>query len=282
MMKIERKPEWLKKKMDFKHSRPTANLLNTWGVHTVCKEAKCPNIGECFKNKHATFLILGKYCTRHCLFCNVEKTKPLALDKDEPRKVSGAVKELQLTHAVITSVTRDDLDDGGASLFAQTAAMIRKMSKTITIELLIPDLKGDYDALARVVKSKPDIIGHNLETVERLYHLRPEADYQKSLHIIKTIKDLNKRVYTKSALMLGLGEKKEEVMETMKNLRKNGCDFLSLGQYLRPSLKHTPIVEYIDPRQFDRYKTTALDLGFKHVESAPYARSSWRAEEYLR
>ncbi len=281
-MKIQRKPEWLKKKLDFNQSRPTANILNAIGVHTVCREAKCPNISECFKENHATFLILGKYCTRRCLFCNVEKTKPLPLDKNEPQKVAQAVLELRLKHAVVTSVTRDDIPDGGASIFAETVREIKKVSNKTSTELLIPDFKADKAALKTVVESKPDIIGHNLETIARLYHLRPQADYQRSLKVLQFIKDIDENIHTKSALLLGLGEKENEVVDAMKGLKKHNCDFLCLGQYLRPSLKHTEIAEYINPRQFGHYKTIALNLGFKHVESAPYARSSWQAEEYLK
>ncbi|MFH1692156.1 MAG: lipoyl synthase [Candidatus Omnitrophota bacterium] len=281
MIRLKRKPEWLKKKIDFDKSQQTATLLNSLGVHTVCKEAKCPNIGECFRNKHATFLILGKYCTRRCLFCNVEKTRPLELDTKEPHKVASAVKELQLKHAVITSVTRDDLKDGGASIFAQTVQEIKKISQKISIELLIPDFKADQNALKTVCASNPDIIGHNLETIHRLYHLRPQANYQKSLGVLKFIKDIDKDIYTKSALMLGLGETENEVIETMRDLRQYECDFLSLGQYLRPSLKHVEVAEYIKPEQFEHYKTIALKLGFKHAESAPYARSSYHAQKYL-
>lgn len=282
-MKIERKPSWLTKKISFRSGRPTAELLNSIGIHTVCVEAKCPNIGECFKKNHATFLILGKYCTRHCLFCNVEKMKPLALDLDEPRKVADAALKLGLRHAVVTSVTRDDLTNGGAEIFAQTVREIRKILKEkTTIELLIPDFQGNTSLLKIVTESKPEIIGHNLETVRRLYHLRPQADYGRSLNILKSIKKQDKNIYTKSALLLGLGEKETEVMDALKDLKQQECDFLCLGQYLRPSLKHTPIIEYIKPSQFERYKNAALDLGFKHAECAPFARSSWGADRYLK
>jgi lipoic acid synthetase len=261
---MKRRPSWLKKTIDFDKSRATMKRLNAIGVHTVCQQAKCPNISECFKNSHATFLILGVHCTRHCAFCHVGKTRPGRLDPEEPQKVARAALELRLKHVVITSVTRDDL----------------KLSKSMTIELLIPDFQGRKQSIKKIVASEPDIIGHNLETVPRLYSLRPEAGYKRSLKVLETIKTLNPHIFTKSALMLGLGETKSEVMETMKNLRGVGCDFLCLGQYLRPSLKHAPVKEYISPDRFHAYKTHALSLGFKHVESAPYARSSYRAGAY--
>lgn len=279
-MKIKRRPQWLKKKIDFDRTHATRALLNQFGLNTVCQEAKCPNISECFKNKHATFLILGKYCTRNCSFCNVEKLKPLPLDEDEPKKVACAVKAMGLKHAVITSVTRDDLPDGGACVFIKTVSEIRKLSGAITIELLIPDFNGDEKNIRDAAKNKPDIIGHNIETVPRLYSLRPQADYRRSLLVLKYIKDADKNIRTKSALMLGLGEKKDEVIGVMKDLRKVGCDFLALGQYLQPSIKNIEVAEYIPPEQFQRYKSQAIKMGFKHVESGPYVRSSYRATHF--
>ncbi|MBI5874183.1 MAG: lipoyl synthase [Candidatus Omnitrophica bacterium] len=281
-MQLARRPAWLKKRIDFDKSRSTSALLNKIGIHTVCKEAKCPNISECFKNHHATFLILGQYCTRRCTFCNVEKQIPQPVDTKEPHKVAEAVQKMGLKHAVITSVTRDDLPDGGASLFAQTVGMVRQLQPAVSIELLIPDFKGDLKALASVAESAPDIIGHNIETVPRLYNLRPGANYARSLHMLKYIKKLNRDIYTKSALMLGLGEKEKEVLEALEDLINVGCDFLALGQYLRPSLKHAEVVEYIPPEEFDRYKALGGQLGFKHIEAGPYVRSSYMAAQYLR
>lgn len=281
-MQLARRPAWLKKRIDFDESRSTSALLNKIGIHTVCKEAKCPNISECFKKRHATFLILGQYCTRRCTFCNVEKQMPQPVDTKEPHKVAEAIQKLGLKHAVITSVTRDDLPDGGASLFAETVKMVRQLQPAVTIELLIPDLKGDLKALTSVAESAPDIIGHNIETIPRLYNLRPGANYARSLHMLKYIKKFNRDIYTKSALMLGLGEKEKEVLESLEDLRNVGCDFLALGQYLRPSLKHAEVIEYIPPEEFDRYKALGSQLGFKHIEAGPYVRSSYMAAQYLR
>jgi lipoic acid synthetase len=276
-----RKPEWLRKKIDFDRGRATSALMAELDLNTVCKEAKCPNISECYQKHHATFLILGKKCTRHCSFCNVEKTAPLLVDPDEPVRVARAVEKMGLKHVVITSVTRDDLADGGASLFARTVAEIKK-SGNVDIELLIPDLKADKNALQTVVLSKPKIIGHNVETVPRLYSLRPGADYKRSIAVLKIIKEIDAGILTKSALMLGLGEKEDEVLKTVDDLREVGCDFLALGQYLRPALKNTEVVEYIPPERFENYKAKAYSLGFKHVESAPYVRSSYHASVYLK
>ncbi|MFH0940957.1 MAG: lipoyl synthase, partial [Candidatus Omnitrophota bacterium] len=233
----QRRPEWLKKKIEFDKGRQTSALLNEMGLNTVCREAKCPNISECFKNAHAAFLILGKYCTRSCAFCNVLKQEPKPPDPDEPRKIAAAVQRMGLKHVVVTSVTRDDLADGGAAMFVNTVKEIRKIRsrKKITIELLIPDLRGDIQALETVAGSLPDIIGHNLETVPRLYNFRPRANYARSLFVLKHVKKTNGKIRTKSALMLGLGEKEKEVTNTMEDLKVVGCDFLALGQYLRPS-----------------------------------------------
>lgn len=280
-MNTLRRPEWLKKKIEFDSSRQTSKLLDSLNLNTVCREAKCPNISECFKNQNATFLILGSSCSRHCRFCHVDKTPPQPVDTDEPYRVAQAVLKLRLKHVVVTSVTRDDLPDGGAFLFAQTIKEIKRLSEKITIELLIPDLQGNTSSLQTITKCLPHIIGHNIETVPSLYHLRPEADYQTSLNVLKAAKTLAPAIHTKSALMLGLGEKKEEVISVMEDLRKVDCDFLALGQYLRPSLKNVEVRAYIEPQRFEEYRNLALDLGFKHIESSPYVRSSYRARGYL-
>ncbi|HQP91162.1 MAG TPA: lipoyl synthase [Candidatus Omnitrophota bacterium] len=273
-----RKPSWLKKKIEFDSSRQTSLLLKKIGVNTVCKEAKCPNLSECFKRSHATFLILGKHCTRNCRFCNVEKGKPQELDTEEHLKVAEAVEKLDLKHVVVTSVTRDDLADGGAEMFAKTVQAIRK---TTSVELLIPDLAGNEDAIKKIALSSPSILGHNIETVPRLYNLRPGANYARSLYVLKHAKKINKNVLTKSALMLGLGECQEEVINVMQDLISIKCDFLALGQYLRPSLKACEVAEYIEPEVFDRYKKAGLDMGFKHIEAGPFVRSSYRAIDYF-
>lgn len=275
------RPEWLKKKIEFDSGRTTSILLSELKLNTVCKEARCPNISECFKKHQASFLILGRHCSRHCCFCSVEKLEPEPVDSGEPERVALAVKKLGLKYIVITSVTRDDLADGGAGLFIKTVQEIKKLSPAPSIELLIPDFKGDPQIIAKVAQSRPEILGHNIETVPRLYSLRPEADYQRSIRVLKSIKEANPDISTKSALMVGLGEKKDEVAGVMEDLRNVCCDFLALGQYLRPSIKHAEVVEYITPEEFDEYKSLALSLGFKHVESSPYVRSSYRAAEYL-
>lgn len=279
---LARRPPWLKKKIEFDPSHATSALLSKIGIATVCREARCPNISECFKNNHATFLILGKYCTRQCAFCNVEKQKPQSLDPGEPRKVAEAVAQMGLRHVVITSVTRDDLPDGGASLFCETVTEIKRDGKNRTMELLVPDFGGNLEALANVVASEPDVLGHNIETVPRLYSLRPQADYGRSLSVLKYAKKCCRDIPTKSALMLGLGEKEKEVLETMEDLRSVGCDFLALGQYLRPSLRHAEVAAYIDPEKFLSYKTAGRNMGFKHIEAAPYVRSSYNAKNYFR
>lgn len=280
-MKNLRRPEWLKKKIDFDKNRETSLLLNSFGLNTVCQEAKCPNISECFKNHHATFLILGKSCTRHCRFCAVDKSTLLSLDPKEPKKIAECVKKMKLKHVVITSVTRDDLDDGGATQFAKTVLEIKKLDTNPRIELLIPDFKGRDLSLKIVSECRPAIIGHNVETVPRLYAFRPEASYRLSLKVLETLKKIDASIYTKSALLLGLGENKNEVINTLKDLKKVQCDFLALGQYLRPTLNNIEVAEYITPEKFLNYKEEALNLGFKHVESNPYVRSSYNAANYI-
>jgi len=276
------KPSWLSKKIDLKSCSQMKELLREFGLETVCEQAMCPNIGECFKQKQATFLILGKYCTRMCSFCNIQKGKPSVVDPDEPRRVAMAVEKLGLKHVVVTSVTRDDLSNGGSDSFFNTVLEIRKKNHGITIEILIPDFKLSIDALAKVACAFPDIIAHNIETVPSLYSfVRRRADYRRSLEVLRQIKNISPAIKTKSGIMLGLGEIQEEVLMSMADLRSCGCDFLSLGQYLAPSKRHYPVKEYIEPERFEFYSRQGRKMGFLHVESAAYVRSSYMADNYL-
>ena len=259
-------------------------MLKPLSLNTVCREAGCPNISECFSKGEATFMILGKVCTRNCSFCGVEKGEPSKLDPQEPERVAEAVHRLKLRHAVITSVTRDDLDDGGAEAFVETILAIREKVSGVTVEVLIPDFKGDRRSVRKVVEARPDIIGCNVETVPGFYkEVRPEADYRLSLELLRAVKEFSngKRIFTKSGLMLGLGESEEELLSAFSDLRNAECDFLSLGQYLAPSSSHYPVKEYITPRKFLYYKDQALEAGFLYAASGPYVRSSYRASEYL-
>ena len=276
------KPAWLDKKIKLKDCAQMQQSLRNLRLESVCEQALCPNMGECFARKEATFLILGRNCTRRCSFCNIEKAAPLPVDLNEPEQVSQAVEKLCLKHVVITSVTRDDLADAGAGIFADTVLRIRQRMPQVTIELLIPDFKLSFAALKTVAESNPQIIAHNVETVPSLYALvRPQADYLRSLDVLRMIKKIFPQIKTKSGLMLGLGEKVEEVFAVMQDLRSVGCDFLSIGQYLAPSQKHYPVKDYITPEQFAAYREKGRQLGFLHIESAPYVRSSYMAAEYL-
>jgi lipoic acid synthetase len=277
------KPEWLKVKAQSNAElSQVEELIKGLSLNTVCDEATCPNRVECYGRKTATFMILGRRCSRNCLFCNVEKNSPDNVDVDEPKKVAQAVKTLNLRHVVVTSVTRDDLVDGGASHFASVIDEIRKSNSTTKIEVLIPDFKGDTSSLKVVLDAKPDILGHNIETVERIFPIiRSMADYNKSLTLLKNSKTIDKSIYTKSAIMVGLGETREEVIEVFSDLRKVDCDFLSIGQYLCPSKKHYQVQEYIHPEIFEHYKLTALEMGFKYVASGPLVRSSYQADKAL-
>ncbi len=280
-MKIERKPEWLRKKVVAGEQTAMRALLSELQLNTVCQQALCPNISECFGCGQATFLILGRDCTRQCSFCNVEKgVRPLPPDPDEPRRVAEAVVRLQLTHVVITSPTRDDLPDGGAGQFAATVAAIRAASPTTRVELLVPDFGGDLQALQTVLQAGPDILAHNLETVPRLYEVRKGADYARSLTVLQTAVKLAPDIPVKSGLMLGLGETEQEVVAVMQDLRQVGCSYLSLGQYLAPSRRHQPVAAFIPPERFEALREQALALGFRHVESGPYVRSSYHAAKY--
>lgn len=276
-----RKPDWLRVKMC---SGPETNtvkeILNRLSLHTVCQEANCPNLMECFSKKTATFMILGSQCTRNCRFCNVTTGKPEPVDEEEPMNVAKAVKELGLKYVVITSVTRDDLDDGGAGHFVKVIENIKKINQDTIVEVLIPDFKGDELALKKVVEAKPEVINHNVETIPRLYPtIMPVAVYERSLKLLEDVKKMDKNILTKSGIMLGLGEKEDEVVELMKDLLEVDCDMLTIGQYLQPSKEHHPVIEYIHPDQFERYKKIGMDLGFKFVASAPLVRSSYHAGE---
>jgi len=253
-------------------------LLDGLSLHTVCEAAHCPNQGECFSKGMSTFLIMGDICTRNCRFCAVEKGNPLPLDLGEAINVARAVKKLELRHVVFTSVTRDDLPDGGAAHFSRTVSAVRQTNPETTIEVLIPDFQSSLDSLRIVVESAPQIINHNLETVPRLYpEVRPKADYHRSLNLLRMVKSMDRRIATKSGLMLGLGEYLDEVMTVMQHLRETDCDILTLGQYLCPSPEHRGVSEYVSPERFNKYKTIAQQLGFKAVVSAPFVRSSFNA-----
>jgi lipoic acid synthetase len=278
---IQRKPEWLRKKVNPAEQREMLHLLGDLRLNTVCQQALCPNISECFACGQATFLILGKNCTRLCSFCNVEKSAPLPVDQAEPERVAEAVTRLKLSHVVITSPTRDDLPDGGASLYAATVAAIRNASPSTRIELLIPDFQGNTTCLEQVIASGPDIIAHNVETVPRLYHIRSGADYGRSLDVVRFCSEKSSDIRTKSGLMLGMGEQHEEMMQVVRDLRNAGCDYLSIGQYLAPSRRHYPVQEYVRPEIFESVRLQALEIGFSHVESGPYVRSSYHAGKYV-
>ena len=276
------KPQWLNKKISLNACSKTKEILRDLRVETVCEQAMCPNIGECFGRGEATFLILGKNCTRMCSFCNITRGEPVPPDMEEPKRVAEAVARFCLKHVVITSVTRDDIPDGGASLFADTVLQIRRKSPGVTIEVLIPDFKLSKESLRAVSEASPDIIAHNVETVPSLYPVvRQGSDSLRSLDVLRVIKEISPRLKTKSGIMLGMGEREDEVISVMKDLRSAGCDFLSIGQYLAPSKRHYQVKEYISPEQFELYKTEGLAIGFTHIESSPYVRSSYNAGQYL-
>ena len=273
-------PTWFRQEIPNETTQELTQLLTKSCVHTVCQQARCPNINHCFKNKRFTFMILGDTCTRNCRFCAVTKSanKNLALDEDEPYRISQLVKRLDLDYVVITSVTRDDLVDGGAAIFAKTIELIHKINEDIKVEVLIPDFRGKIQSIESVLNAAPFVVAHNIETVKRLYpDLRPQADYELSLGILRKIKELKPRILTKSSLMLGLGETEKEVIAAMRDLRSNRCDILTLGQYLVPSPEHYPIKEFISIEQFKEYKDIGMALGFKFVLSGPLVRSSYHA-----
>jgi lipoic acid synthetase len=278
-----RKPGWLKVKANFDENyRKLKKLLDQSELHTVCQEASCPNISECFSQKTATFMILGRICTRSCFFCDVEKGIPKNVDQNEPQRLAEMVKKLDLEYVVVTSVTRDDLKDGGTYFFSETVREIKKINPKTKVEVLIPDLKGSLEALKVVTKSCPEVLNHNLETVKRLYpEVRPEADYHRSLKLLHNTKRLNQKIVTKSGLMIGLGEKGDEIIQAMRDLRKAGCELLTIGQYLRPPSSSYEVRKYYHPDEFERLKRIGENLGFKNVESAPLVRSSYQAKGQL-
>jgi lipoic acid synthetase len=274
-----RLPDWIKTKV-FSGTHNTKHILRSCGVSTVCEEARCPNIGECYSRPTATFMILGSKCTRNCGFCSVESSRPEPLDSEEPERVALAAKTMGLKYVVITSVTRDDLPDGGAGQFAKTIFEVRRYIQDAKVEVLTPDFRGDLSALNAVMNSRPDVYGHNVDTVPRLYSIvRPRTDYTRSLTILKSAKEIASDIHTKSGLMLGLGETLDEVIDVLRDLSKAGCDFVTIGQYLRPSRKNLSVVEYVRPDAFERLRLIALDMGFKFVASSPLVRSSMNAEE---
>ena len=279
---ILRKPLWLNKKIDFKKLEELNIFFSKLKLNTICQEAKCPNMSECFDARVASFLILGNTCSRSCKFCAVGKGMPEALNPEEPIKVAEAVSKLELKHVVVTSVTRDDLPDGGAGVFCDTIDEIRKSSPTTVIEALVPDFEGREELIKLIIEKKPEVFAHNLETVPGLYEsVRRDSDYTRSLKVLKVAKELNSDIYTKSGIMLGLGESETDVLSLFRDLREIKCDFLSIGQYLAPSLSHFKTHEFITPEKFEFYKEKAKELGFLHVESSPYVRSSYLASEYF-
>ena len=278
-----RHPDWIKVKAP---GNPNylrlKNLLREKNLHTVCEEARCPNIGECWGNKTATFLILGDTCTRGCRYCAIDKVKPLALDAEDPRNVGLMVKDLGLNHIVVTSVNRDDLPDGGANHFARTVFWIKSLNPGVRVELLIPDFDGNLAALRTVVDSGIEILNHNIETVPRLYgKVRPGHTYERSVTILKTAKMFQPEVLTKTGMMLGVGETQDEVMSALEELRRNAVDIVTLGQYLQPSPKLLKVERYLHPDEFAEYKLAAAKLGFRHIESGPLVRSSYHAWSHV-
>ena len=275
------KPLWLKKRIpSIQEIEKVRSILEGTALHTVCEEARCPNLGECFSKGTATFLILGRICTRNCGFCAVEHGAPFSLDRKEPANAARAIKEMGLRYVVITSVTRDDLPDGGASHYAEVLRAIHGLDQTIRVEVLVPDFQGDSNSLAAVLKERPDVLNHNVETVPRLYPLvRPQADYGRSLHLLKGSKGHSREILTKSGFMLGLGEDRSEVLDLMKDLREAEVDFLTVGQYLQPRSDRLPVLRYLTPEEFEDLKTIGEAMGFKSIASGPFVRSSFHASQ---
>lgn len=274
-----KRPEWLKVRLPAgENFSDVKKLMRNQKLNTVCEEARCPNIGECWNRRTATFMILGDICTRTCGFCNIKTGMPSALDLDEPRRVAESVESLGLKHVVITSVNRDELKDGGASIFAESIKRIRAAVPDCTIEILIPDFKGEIEAFEIIMQNPPDVLNHNLETVNRLYHaVRPQAKYRRSLDLLEWFKD--RGLTTKSGIMVGIGEQPEEILSLMDDLRSVDCKIMTIGQYLQPTKEHLPVSRFVSPEEFLMYKKAGLEKGFTIVESSPLVRSSYHADE---
>ncbi len=277
----KRKPKWLKVKLPTATAyKKVKSVVKENTLHTICESGNCPNIGECWGEGTATFMILGNICTRSCGFCNVATGRPLAVDVSEPLNVANSVNLMKVKHVVITSVDRDDLKDGGSSIWVETVNEIRRLNPDTTMETLIPDFKGEKEDIQRIIDVSPDVVSHNMETVERLTKkVRIQAKYQRSLDTLRFLNEGGIR--TKSGIMLGLGEKDEEVIKTMQDLRNVGVSIMTIGQYLQPTTKHLPVAEYVHPEKFEEFKNIGLQLGFKIVESGPLVRSSYHAEKHL-
>lgn len=283
-MELIRKPVWLRVRAPAgENYTKVKQSLRSLNLHTVCEEARCPNISECWGTGTATIMIMGDICSRGCRFCAINSGKPVLLDAGEPERVAKAIKEWRLRYVVITSVCRDDLEDGGAEHIAKTIKAINLLCPTITVESLIPDFRGDDGSIKKIVKSKPEVISHNIETVPRLTPKVRDAraSYEQSLLVLKKIKDINSLIYTKSSIMLGLGESEEEVIQTIKDLRSVGVSILTIGQYLQPTPKHLPLIEFIAPEKFSWFREIAERMGFVYVASGPLVRSSYRAGEFF-
>jgi len=277
-----RKPKWLRVKLPTgENYRNVRRLVDDYKLHTICESGSCPNMGECWGEGTATFMILGNICTRSCGFCAVQTGRPLPVDWDEPERVARSVKLMKVKHCVITSVDRDDIEDGGSIIWAETIKAVRRISPATTLETLIPDFKGETKNIDRLIEAAPEIISHNIETVKRLTRqVRIQARYERSMEVLRYIKESGQK-RTKSGIMLGLGETEQEVIETLKDLRAAKVDIVTLGQYLQPTPRHLAVQAFIEPDQFDRYKQIGLEMGFKYVESGPLVRSSYHAEKHL-
>lgn len=280
----ERRPDWLRVRLPVGDNyEDLKRLMRGKSLHTVCEEARCPNMGECWANRTATFMILGSVCTRSCGFCAVATGRPMALDWEEPRRVAEAVTQMGLNHVVVTSVNRDELHDGGATLFAATIRWIRRLNPTCAVEVLTPDFKGSREALKVVMDAKPDVFNHNVETVKRLYRrVRPQAVYERSLEVLAWAKDMYPEKPTKTGFMLGLGETHDEIVELLQDIRAHDVDIVTIGQYLRPSPQHLPIERYATPDEFREYARIGREMGFRNVYSGPLVRSSYHAWDQVK
>ena len=279
----QRLPEWIKRGIiDTEKTKFVRRILKNHGLNTVCDSARCPNKGECYAKNTATFMILGKICTRNCRFCSVDSNMPEDINLEEPHLVAQAIKELGLNYAVITSVTRDDLPDGGAAHFVNTIKEIKKLTPEVKIEVLTPDFQGDKEAIDKVIQVKPDVFNHNIETIKRLYCIaRPQANYERSLEFLAYVKEQSPENFTKSGLMIGLGETYEEIIELLCDLKKHNCDIVTIGQYIQPTKKHLKVEKYYTPQEFENLKRDAIKIGIKYPISSPLARSSYKAAEVI-